>query len=346
MRDEAALGAVRALTPADFSSREVFELERRRLFAPAWIPVCRSDEVAEFGAQKATFAATTPVLVVRDEDGTLRAFSNVCRHRGLTLVEDRAVETAIRCPYHLWTYDLAGRLQASPFMDQERLGGCDLPTYACGEWGGFVFVNPDGRAAPLAQQLAPLAEAIRPGRLAPWKVGFRLVFDHSWNWKVMVENFGESYHHIGAHTATLQPFWPGGRSDPSASTPGWIELRHTVDPQMGTFTVFVVFPLFLLAVSDPHGSAYWYRMVTLGPERIALEIVGLFEPELAADAAEMEAARAQVLAIHLEDIPMCERVQAGLNSPDAALGPLSHLEAGVARFRDWVAAGIAGPPSG
>jgi hypothetical protein len=75
----------------------------------------------------------------------------------------------------------------------------------------------------------------------------------------------------------------------------------------------------------------------LGPERIALEIVGLYPPDVAADAERMAQGEAQLMAVHLEDIAACERVQAGLRAPDAILGPLSPLEAGVARFRDWVA---------
>jgi hypothetical protein len=95
--------------------------------------------------------------------------------------------------------------------------------------------------------------------------------------------------------------------------------------------------LFLLALTPADGSAVWYRLTPLAPERIALEIVGLYPPEAAADTERMEQAKAQVLAVHMEDIDACARVQAGLRAPDAVLGPLSPLEAGVARFRAWVA---------
>jgi phenylpropionate dioxygenase-like ring-hydroxylating dioxygenase large terminal subunit len=326
------------LTPDDYVTAQGFGADLRRL-AGGWQAVCRSDEVAGPGSQKAVRAATTPVLLARGEDGALNAVSNVCRHRGLILVQDVAQASAIRCPYHLWAYGLDGRLAAAPFMDGADLSGCDLPRYGVCEWGGWVFVNLDGQAAPLGPLLAPLEAAIRPDSLATWKVGFRLSFQHVWNWKVMVENFGESYHHIGAHLGTLQPLWPGGRSNADASTADWIELRHSTHAAAGTFTVWVVFPTFMLALSDPGPSAYWYLMTPLGPDRIDLEIVGLFPADKAADAAAMEASKAQLLAIHLEDIPMCERVQAGLAAPDAVLGPLSPLEIGVAKFRTWVARG-------
>jgi len=324
-----------ALTPADYVSAVAFDREARGLFAVGWIAVCRSEEVAGAGAQKAVMAATTPVLIVRLPNGAAAALSNVCRHRALTLVEGETTGMLVRCPYHLWAYGLDGKLEAAPFMDGVDLTGCDLPTYAAAEWGGWVFVNLDGKAEPLAALMAPLAADIGPERLAGWTVGFRLGFEHDWNWKVMVENFSESYHHIGAHRDTLQPLWPGGQSDSSASTDRWIELRHTDHPDAGTLNVFTVFPFFMLALSDPGESAFWYRMVPLGPERIALEIVGLFPPEVAEFTEAMEGAKAQILAVHMEDIPMCERVQAGLRAPDAMLGPLSPLEAGLARFRAW-----------
>ena len=321
-----------ALRPADYHEAVAFGRELS-LFANSWVPACRSEEIVGANVQKRVAVATTEVLLTRDGAGALHAVSNVCRHRGSLLVDDTAEGAAIRCPYHLWTYALDGKLRSAPFMDGVSLDGCDLPRYAVTEWGGFVFVNLDGKAGPLA--LPPALRDVGP-MLASWTAGFRIPFEHAWNWKVMVENFAESYHHIAAHAQTLQPIWPGGESDASASTRQWIELRHSRHPQAGTFTVYVVFPFFLLAVSDPGETAYWYRMVPKGPERIALEIVGLMPKGRADDAAEVEALRGQLMAIHLEDIPVCERTQAGLRSADAVLGPLSKLEAGLGEFRKWL----------
>ncbi|HEY1927642.1 MAG TPA: aromatic ring-hydroxylating dioxygenase subunit alpha [Caulobacteraceae bacterium] len=332
-------GCANGLTPTDYHAAASFERERRERLAPGWTPVCRAEELAGAGAQKAVVVAGQPVLVARGTDGAVRALSNVCRHRGMILVEGDARGEVIRCPYHLWAYGLDGRLAAAPFMGEADLAGCDLPRYAAGEWGGWVFVSLAAEPAPLDEALAPLSGALDAARLAELKIGYRLAFEHDWNWKVMVENFGESYHHIGTHAQTLQTLWPGGRTDASPSGAGWIDLRHPDHPQAGTLQVYVVFPLFLLALTPADGSAVWYRLTPVAPERIALEIVGLFPPEAAADRTQMAAAKAQVLAIHMEDVAACERVQAGLRAPDAVLGPLSPLEAGVARFRAWVAAG-------
>jgi nitrite reductase/ring-hydroxylating ferredoxin subunit len=276
------------------------------------------------------------VLVTRDGEGRLGALSNVCRHRGMTLVADEACADLVRCPYHLWAYRLDGRLATAPFMDGADLSGCDLPRYAAAEWGGWVFVSLASDPSPLEAALTPLPSALDAARMAELKIGYRLGFEHAWNWKVMVENFGESYHHIGTHTETLQPLWPGGQTDASPSGATWIDLRHPDHPVVGALQVYVVFPLFLLALT-PAGGVVWYRLTPLAPERIQLEIVGLHAPEAAGDAERMARDKAQLLAIHLEDMAVCERVQTGLRAPDAVLGPLSPLEAGIARFREWVA---------
>src|SRR5262245_56997388 len=184
----------------------------------------------------------------------------------MLLIEDSASAPMIRCPYHLWTYGLDGRFRAAPFMDGADLSQCDLPRYAVEEWAGFVFVNLDRRAKPLAPVLEGLG--IPVAELARFRTGFQIPFEHDWNWKVMVENFAESYHHIGAHAQSLQPIWPGGDSDASRSTSDYVELRHTQHAALGTFTVYVAFPMFMLAVSDPFESVYWYRMIPKHAGRI------------------------------------------------------------------------------
>ncbi|HEY1427635.1 MAG TPA: Rieske (2Fe-2S) protein, partial [Caulobacteraceae bacterium] len=181
----------KALTPADYWSAASFEREQRERLARAWTPVCRADEMAGAGALKPVLVAGQPVVVTRGAGGVLHALSNVCRHRGMTLVEADGRAEAIRCPYHLWTYVLDGRLAAAPFMGDVDVTGCDLPRYAAAEWGGWVFVSLAAEPAPLVEALAPLPAALDAERLASLKVGYRLGFDHAWNWKVMVENFGE-----------------------------------------------------------------------------------------------------------------------------------------------------------
>jgi phenylpropionate dioxygenase-like ring-hydroxylating dioxygenase large terminal subunit len=257
----------------------------------------------------------------------------------MILADAERTGEVVRCPYHLWAYGLDGRLLAAPFMGDVDLSGCDLPRYRAETWGGWLFVCLDAAAPSLAEVMAPLEAVLDASALADLREGYRVRLEHGWNWKVMVENFGESYHHIGAHAQTLQPLWPGGATDSASSSgEGWFEIRHPDHPEAGTLRVFVVFPLFLLAKTPADGSAVWYRLAPTGPETIALEIVGLYPPEARADPATAQRGEAAVMAVHQEDIVVCEQVQAGLRSPDAVLGPLSPLEAGIGRFRAWVGA--------
>jgi len=330
------LGAAR-LSPSDYVMPDAYARECRDLFQRQWVPVCRSEDVAEPGDLLPAAIGDAQILIARDAGGRLAALANVCRHRAMLLVESKTTGRLIRCPYHLWAYGLDGSLAAAPFMGDVSTEGCDLPRYRVTEWGGFVLVNLSGDAPPFADLVAPLGDRLQPERLAGLRIGFRVLFQHDWNWKVMLENFGESYHHIGTHSETLQRLWPGAETDASASTGHWIDLRHPTHPEAGALEVYVVFPLLLLALTPASGGAAWYRLSPLGPERLELEIIGLYPPEIAADAARMARSKAEIIAIHQEDMAVCARVQAGLRSPDAVLGPLSPLEAGIARFRRWVA---------
>lgn len=326
-----------SLVPQDYVSEAAYDRERG-LLARAWTPVCRSEELVGPGAQRPVQVAGTPVLLTRDKAGTVRAISNVCRHRGMILAGEPGQAELVRCPYHLWAFGLDGRLMAAPFMAPEAVKDCDLPIYRAGEWGGFVFVCLDPGAPSLQDALSPMADALNPERLAGLKIGWRITLQHDWNWKVLVENFGESYHHIGPHAATLQPLWPGGQTDSTPGGPDWLEIVHPEHPQAGALRVWVVFPLFLLAATSHGEGAIWYRITPTGPQSLDLEVLGLEPPQACAEAERMAADRAMTLAVHQEDITVCDGVQAGLRSPDAILGPLSSLEAGIARFRHWIEA--------
>jgi choline monooxygenase len=142
-----------------------------------------------------------PVVVVRDEDGALRGFVNVCRHRGHEVVSGEGSRAAFQCPYHAWTYGLDGRLRAAPRSEREpgfSLDGIALAPVSVEEWGPFVFANPDPAAAPLVDTLGDL-----PARIGLDLERLRFHDRSEWtveaNWKVVVENFLECYHCAVAH---------------------------------------------------------------------------------------------------------------------------------------------------
>ncbi len=186
-----------------YSDEEMLRRERSLIFARSWQYGGRAAEVAEPGSFLATDAGGVPILVTRDKDGALRAFINVCRHRGAVLTEGCGERATIQCHYHAWTYELDGSLRAAPRSDREPdfdPTEWSLLPASVGTWGPFLFVNPDADAPPLENQLGDLPEILaRDIELGDLVYHSRVEFGAEANWKVVTENFLECYHCPTAH---------------------------------------------------------------------------------------------------------------------------------------------------
>ena len=188
-----------------YSDPAVLRLERERIFRRTWQYAGRTDQVAEPGAFFTCDLGGIPIVVVRDEQDGLRAFLNVCRHRGSLVCEGEGKRASLQCPYHAWTYGLDGSLRAAPRservpgFDKESLGLVAVPVDS---WGPFVFVNPDPEAEPLAQTLGELPDLVAASGVDLGSLRFlkRASGDeYAANWKVCSENFLECYHCQVAH---------------------------------------------------------------------------------------------------------------------------------------------------
>jgi Rieske 2Fe-2S family protein len=204
------------LPPEAYTSAAWFEREQRELFARSWLFACFADDLPAAGDYLCVRAGRASLVVVRDGEGGLRAFHNVCRHRGARLLEGKGnAGGAIRCFYHAWSYGLDGGLASVslahgqfPGLDREPLG---LRPAAIGQWETMVFVNPEPAAEPFATWLAGAPAsmaALRPADAAPHRPG-RLIEmgDVSYrvraNWKIVVENFIDGYHLPLLHSVSL-----------------------------------------------------------------------------------------------------------------------------------------------
>ena len=179
-------------------------LEQERIFRRLWQYAGRADQVAELGAFFACRAGDVPIVVVRGRDGELRAFLNVCRHRGSLLCDGEGRRETLQCAYHAWTYDLDGSLRAAPRSDLEEgfdRSALGLRRASVGTWGPFVFVNPDPDAAPLEETLGELPELVAGAGIdvATLRFHHRAYSAYEANWKVCCENFLECYHCQVAH---------------------------------------------------------------------------------------------------------------------------------------------------
>jgi phenylpropionate dioxygenase-like ring-hydroxylating dioxygenase large terminal subunit len=337
------------LSASDFVSPARWDNEQRSTFNASWIAVCRSEDVVEPNSYVSAFIGLEPVVVTRSADGSLCALSNVCRHRGTTVVEGSGSARALTCPNHLWTYGLDGALRAAPSMTSSESrevphgsGGFDvssicLPQFAVCEWQGWVLINIDGAATHVSESLAHLDTLLAPYNLASMSRVGKVEFPSPWNWKVSVENFSESYHHQSIHPQTLQVTFPGAQSFvlPNQGEP-WSWLDHvSVDPAQEPFTATVVFPTLMFSLVRPIGM-FWFHLEPKSAAETLLTIEAFVIPALAGEPGIGEALIDTVTAINCEDIGVNQRTFAGLSSQFAELGQLSHLEAGLAMFRTWI----------
>lgn len=336
----------RALPGRLYSDPSVLEAERQAVLRAGWLPVARLDRLAEAGEFVCADAAGEPVIAVRGADGVVRVLSSVCRHRGLPVASGSGRAQALSCPYHLWRYGLDGRLLSAPAMQGSDVfapADCRLPEFRSEAWGGFIFVNLGGEAEPLATALSSLAARLAPLRPEALVTVDRIELDSPWNWKIMVENFLESFHHIGPHAGTLQLSHPGLGTFESDGSDAFTLLENPpADPAGHGFIVTGIFPLGLLYISeDPEPTGVWYQIDRLRPEGFRLTIHLLAPPALAAVPGFATEMRSAVLAVHEEDIPMCEGVQSGVSSEAYAPGPLSPLERSLWRFHRHLATRLA-----
>ena len=187
-----------------YTSAELLEREIATLFYREWICAGHVSEFQTPGDYLTFDIVDKPVLVVCDDSGEIRAFSNVCRHRGTVLASGRGNSKLFSCPYHAWTYDLKGCLRNAPYMDKEKVSGITLSEYPVEIWQGLVFVSINKNAAPLAPRLAGLEKSVSPYNLSGYQVILREEAEIAANWKLLVENFCESYHIFKVHKNSVE----------------------------------------------------------------------------------------------------------------------------------------------
>jgi phenylpropionate dioxygenase-like ring-hydroxylating dioxygenase large terminal subunit len=308
-----------------YTDPAVLKLEQERIFRRSWQYVGRQDEVAEAGSFLATRVGDVPVVLVRDEDGSLRAFLNVCRHRGSIVCEGSGKRATLQCPYHAWTYGLDGKLVAAPRFSRE--GGTDsdelgLIHLQLDTWGPLVFVNPDADAPPFTEFLGDLPERIRAAGIELEALRFvqRSESELECNWKISAENFLECYHCSVAHPgfSAVMDVSPdsylleieGGRM--TQHSPPRPEPRGAYDPsgQVERGQFHLLFPGTVINVMPGRPNFSIGPILPLTPERTH-RFIDYFVAE-DADEAWIEESLAFDAQVGAEDRVLVERVQAGV----------------------------------
>jgi choline monooxygenase len=200
------LGEAHAMPPGLYRSPEILALEEELIFNQEWLCLGREADIPAPGDYLTGRIGDQPIATIRGEDAVIRSFANICLHRMMRLLAGAGNCRRIICPYHSWTYDLEGRVVAAPYMDKsEQFNPRDhrLPEIRTEIWHGWIYVTLNKRATPLAEGLAPLADIVAPYRMEHYVPLAREDFVWDTNWKLLTENFMESYHLPFAHRATL-----------------------------------------------------------------------------------------------------------------------------------------------
>jgi phenylpropionate dioxygenase-like ring-hydroxylating dioxygenase large terminal subunit len=207
------MAGARTLPQRYFVSPEVLAEEQEKIFSRHWMLAGHQSQIARAGDYFVQEVAGESLIIVRDQTLEVRAFYNVCRHRGTRLCEDPAGHSStIQCPYHAWTYALDGRLVGAPHMTGETIPGFDKADYSLHPvrlalWEGFIFVNLGDSPVSLEEWFAPLIKKFSHWNLPRLRSVKRIEYDVRANWKLIFENYSECYHCPGVHPA-LQRLTP------------------------------------------------------------------------------------------------------------------------------------------
>ena len=336
-----------AMPRSVYRSEAFLQQELESIFKQDWFCAGRASSLSNQGDYLTLELAGQPIMVVRDKDGQLRAQSNVCLHRMSTLLEGRGNKSSIVCPYHAWTYELSGKLRAAPAMNQ-NISFCKkekhLPSVRCEEWLGWIMVTLNDSAEPVTEVLAGVEELVGDFGMEHYQETF---FEtHTWNtnWKVLAENFMESYHLPVCHKGTI-----GGLSklDEMVCPPGLpafnyhtilkddslkIAMAHenntalTGDRRRTTY-LLAIYPSLLITLTPGY---FWYLSLHPdGVDKVKIMFGGGMSQDYINDPesqANFTALKTLLDEVNVEDKGCTEKVYKGLCSGFAVPGPLSHLE--------------------
>ncbi|NYI98735.1 aromatic ring-hydroxylating oxygenase subunit alpha [Streptomonospora nanhaiensis] len=360
----------------DYTDPGVFAREQRLIFERTWFCAVRGADLAAPGDFRTVRVGRESVLLTRNRSGAVRAFLNVCRHRGARLCTEEAgsVKRSLRCPYHAWTYDLDGRLVAAPNladMAGVRREDRGLIGVHVREWLGYVWVcladEPPSFAdtvqAAVAERLGDPAAIDRYG-VADLALGRRIGYDVAANWKLIVENFMECYHCGTIHpelTEVLPEFAEGyaaqyyvghgaqfGEGIDGFTVDGGAgfgRLDGIGDHQDRRYYAITVPPQVFVNLVPDHVIVH--RMFPLAPDRTRVECDWLYSPEVVASGADLSRSVELFDRVNRQDFDACERCQPAMESrayrDGGVLVPVEHH---IGAFHAWVGRMLAEPDSG
>jgi carnitine monooxygenase subunit len=330
---------------------EYHRVEMERVMRPSWQIVCHSSDIAEPGAWQALEFLGESVIAVRGRDGLVRAFANVCRHRGSRLVDGEAGCTKrFVCPYHAWSYDLDGRLAGVPLksdypgLEMEKLGLAPIESEI---WRGFIFVRLESGGPLVAAMMAPYEEEIAPYRFEELKaIGRVTLRPRAVNWKNVADNYSDGLHINVAHPGLTRLFGRGYGTEAQAHVDKmWGNLieRPSRNPSERAYQAllppvphlpaaaqrrWIYFKLWPNVAFDIYPDQIdFMQFIPVSPTQTMIREIAYALPD---ERREMRAARYLNWRINrrvnAEDAVLIARVQKGMESRSYRPGPLAQSE--------------------
>jgi len=340
-----------------YRDAEFFAAEMARVLRPSWQVVCHVSDIPHVGDYHTLAFAGEPIVVVRGEDGGVRALSNVCRHRGARMLDGASGCVArLTCPYHAWSYGLDGRLAGMPLAetyDAAATGAIALPVFESDIWRGFVFVRLEGGGPSVAEMMAPYEDEVAPYRFEDMRALGRVTLrPRSVNWKNIADNYADGLHIRVAHPGLTRLFGRGyGVAADGQVDRMWGQLVARPSENRSERMYQQVLPA-AVHLPESHRRLWLYfklwpnvafdiypdqvdfmQFLPVSPTQTLIREIAYALPD---DRREMRAARYLNWRINrqvnAEDTGLVQRVQDGMESAAFIAGPLSREEVCLRAF--------------
>jgi glycine betaine catabolism A len=355
--------AARTLPAEAYLSDELLDWERRNIFDPSWVAVGRSDLVPQAGSQQAIRMGQLGILLVRNEEGEVRAFHNACRHRGHELLREGECrrKRAIGCPYHAWVYDLDGELvRASRFTDLENFQPDEFPLIpiSAEEFGGWIFLAASPPARSLSEHVGNIGDYLQEWEADQLAFGAKHEYVVKANWKLVIENYLECYHcpsihpelcavsdpesvgevfdHSGMWIGAAMDLRDGMETQSLTGKSGGSRFRQLTPGMESQSRYFALFPNLLLSPHPDYVMAH--RLYPVSVTETFVECAWFF-PQEEVERANFDPAFAVDFwhRTNKQDFAACESVNRAMHSPGYLPGPFDRREVYVHGFQATMA---------
>jgi len=351
-----------------YQDEHIFSLEREHIFLQEWLCVAREEDIVNAGDHRILDIQGESIILLRNAEGSLRAFYNVCRHRGAQLCATQGSEKSVLkggvskkfivCPYHAWCYDLDGQLLRTPHLpDDCDFDSSEVSLYpvAVETWEGFIFIHltPE-KARPFSEHVAHVSDRFKRYGMKDLRIAKTIRYQVNANWKVICENYNECYHCGPVHPELCQ-IVPDFRKNGSAGL-NWDEgIAHR--DGANTFTASgtttrrtfpglneaeqtrhfgeLIYPNTFISLSSDHVAVFVLQPD--GPARTSVECHFLFETfEMEQESFDPSDAVDFWHLVNQQDWEICERVQQGISSRVHEHGYCSPMEDLTLDIRKYV----------